>query len=156
MDEIESKKLSLELMEISKAACLTTIDANGFPHTRGMTNLRNKDAHPYLIPLFRDHREDFLIFFSTNTSSDKVRHVEKNRKVAVYFTHPEKTQGVMFGGEIEIVPDPEVKRAIWREGMEKYYPSGYNDPDHTILRLYPRMAKGWNGEKFETFAFKIR
>jgi len=156
MDEIESKKLSLELMEISKVACLTTIDANGFPHTRGMTNMRNKSTHPHLIPLFRNHQEDFLILFSTNTSSDKVRHVEKNSKVAVYYLHPEKTQGVMFGGEIEIVHDPEVKLAIWEDGMEKYYPSGYNDPDHTILRLCPRMAKGWNGQKFTTFAFKIR
>jgi pyridoxamine 5'-phosphate oxidase len=156
MDEIESKKLSLELLEISKFAYLTTIDANGFPHTRAMFNMRNKTRYPHLIPLFRDLQEDFLILFSTNTSSDKVRHVEKNPKVAVYFTHPEKTQGVMFGGEIEIVPDPGLKRAIWREGMEKYYPSGYNDPDHTILRLHPRMAKGWNGEKLTTFSFNIR
>jgi general stress protein 26 len=72
MDVVEAKRLSLELMEISKVACLTTIDANGFPHTRGMTNMRNKDTHSHLIPLFRDHREDFLILFSTNTSSTKV------------------------------------------------------------------------------------
>lgn len=155
MDEIEAKRLSLELMEVARAACLTTIDANGLPHTRGMTNLRNKNMCPYLIRLFRDHREDFLIIFSTNTSSDKVRHIKENPKVAVYYTHPEKTQGVMFGGEIEIVLDSELKRAIWTDDMVKYYPSGYDDPDHTILRLRPRMAKGWNGQKFTTFAFNI-
>jgi len=155
MDVVEAKRLSLELMEISKAACLTTIDANGFPHTRGMTNMRNKNMHPHLVCLFRDHQEDFLIIFSTNTSSEKVKHVKENRKVAVYYNHPEKTQGVMFGGEIEIVLDPELKRAIWRDEMVKYYPSGYDDPDHTILRLRPRMAKGWDGQRFTTFAFDI-
>lgn len=155
MDVVEAKRLSLELMEISKAAYLTTIDSNGFPHTRGMTNMRNMNTHPHLTPLFRDHCEDFLIIFSTNTSSEKVKHVKGNPKVAVYYSHPDKTQGVMFGGEIEIVRDPELKRAIWVDGMEKYYPSGHDDPDHTILRLRPRMAKGWNGQKFTTFAFNI-
>jgi general stress protein 26 len=155
MDENEAKELSLELMEKARAAYLTTIDANGFPHTRGMTNMRNKDTHSHLIPLFRDHQEDFLVIFSTNTSSAKVCHVKQNPKVAVYYSHPEKTQGVMFGGEIEIVLDPELKLAIWTDEMVKYYPSGYDDPDHTILRLRPRMAKGWNGQKFTTFAFSI-
>ena len=155
MEEIEAKQLSLELMETTKAAYLTTIDSNGFPHTRGMLNMRNKDRYPHLIPLFRDHREDFLIIFSTNTSSAKVRQVKENPKGAVYYSHPEKTQGVMFGGEIEIVLDPELKRAIWTDDMVKYYPSGYDDPDHTILRLRPRMAKGWNGQKLTTFAFNI-
>jgi len=155
MKESEAKKLSLKLMDISKAAYLTTIDPDGFPHTRAMTNLRNKDQKPNLVSLFRDHQEDYLIIFSTNTSSAKVRHVEENPKVSVYYCHPEKWQGVMFGGEIEIVPDLELKRAIWEDGMEKYYPSGYDDPDHTILRLHPRIAKGWDGQKFTTFKFKI-
>lgn len=155
MEESEAKRLSLELMEMSKAAYLTTIDPNGFPHTRAMTNLRNKEQKPHLISLFRDHQRDYLIIFSTNTSSTKVKHVKDNPKVSVYYSRPEKWQGVMFGGEIEIVLDVELKRAIWEDGMERYYPSGYEDPDHTILRFRPQIAKGWDGEKFTTFAFKI-
>ena len=155
MEESEAKRLSLELMKMSKAAYLTTIDPNGFPHTRAMINLRNEDQKPHLISLFRDHQKDYLIIFSTNTSSTKVKHVKYNPKVSVYYCRPEKWQGVMFGGEIEIVLDVELKRAIWEYGMERYYPSGYDDPDHTILRLRPLMVKGWDGEKFTTFAFKI-
>ena len=156
MEEGEARRLSLELMEISKATYLTTIDPKGFPHTRAMTNLRNKDQKPHLISLFRDHQEDYLIIFSTNTSSTKVKQVKDNPKVSAYYSCPEKWQGVMFGGEIEIVSDVELKRAIWEDGMERYYPSGYDDPDHTILRLHPRMANGWDGQKFTTFEFKIR
>lgn len=155
MEESEARRLSLELMEISHPAYLTTIDSDGFPHTRGMNNLRNKSQRPDLISLFRDHQEDYLIIFSTNTSSTKVKHVRENPKVSVYYSNPEKWQGVMFGGKIEIVPEVELKRAIWENGMEKYYPRGYDDPDHTILRLRPRMAKGWDGQKFTRFAFKI-
>ncbi|MDH5780779.1 MAG: pyridoxamine 5'-phosphate oxidase family protein, partial [Candidatus Bathyarchaeota archaeon] len=108
-----------------------------------------------LVSLFRDHQEDFLIIFSTNTSSTKVKHVRENPKVSVYYSNPETWQGVMFGGKIEIVPDVELKRAVWEDWMERYCPSGYDDPDHTILRLRPRMARGWDGQKFTTFAFKI-
>jgi len=155
MEESEAKRLSLELMEASHPAYLTTIDSEGFPHTRAMNNFRNKSQRPDLVSLFRDHQEDFLIIFSTNTSSTKVKHVRENAKVSVYYSNPEKWQGVMFGGKIEIVPGVELKRAIWKDGMEKYYPSGYDDPDHTILRLRPQMAKGWDGQKFTRFAFKI-
>ena len=51
----------------------------------------------------------------------------------------------MFGGEIEIVDDLELKKDLWQEGWEKYYPKGYDDPDHTVLRLVPTVAKGWAG-----------
>ena len=155
MNETQAKKLSLKLMETSKATYLTTIDPNGFPHTRAMTNLRNKKQNPHLTSLFLDHQKDYLIIFSTNTSSTKVKHVKENPKVSVYYSNPEKWQGVMFGGNIKITPDVKLKQAIWEDGMEKYYPSGYNDPDHTILQLLPKMAKGWDGQNFTTFTFRI-
>jgi len=154
MDEIDAKRLSLKLMATSKAAYLTTIDEKGFPHTRAMTNLRNKIQKPNLTSLFSGHVEDYLILFSTNTSSTKVRHVKSNPKVSVYYSDPEKWQGVMFGGEIEIAADVKLKQAIWDDGMKKYYPGGYDDPDHTVLRLHPRMVKGWDGQRFTTFAFR--
>jgi general stress protein 26 len=57
----------------------------------------------------------------------------------------------MFGGDIEIVEDPEFKKALWHDGWERYYPSGYDDPDHTVLRIIPTVARGWTG----SMTFKI-
>ena len=153
MGDDEFKQMCLELMETSKAAYLTTIDSEGYPHTRGMFNLRNKEMWPRLIPMFSEHQEDFMVIFTTNTSSNKVPHLRVNPKVSVYYCTPDSWKGFMVNGDIEIVTDSEIKRSLWHDGWERYYPNGYDDPDHTVLRLFPKLAKGWTGSR--TFMFSI-
>jgi general stress protein 26 len=140
-------------METSKAAYLTSVDSEGYPHTRAMFNLRNKEMWPRLIPMFSKHQEDFMIIFTTNTSSTKVPHLKANPKVSVYYCTPDSWKGFMVNGNIEIVNDSVFKQKIWHDGWERYYPKGYDDPDHTVLQLYPKLAKGWTGS--QTFIFSI-
>jgi len=52
----------------------------------------------------------------------------------------------MLGGEVQVVTDARLKRNIWQDGWECYYPGGPDDPDYAILRLAPKVAKGWHGE----------
>ena len=145
-NETEIKKICLRIMEKAKTVYLATIDEYGFPQTRAMVNLRNKELYPEMESLFTDHKDDFLSVFSTNTSSPKVREIKSNPKVAVYYCTPNEWRGVMFGGDIEINEDLELKKALWTEGSERYYPKGYDDPDHTVLCFKPTIAKGWNQE----------
>jgi len=156
MNETEMRELSLDLMRCSEAAFLGTINKDGYPNIRAMNNLRNAEQYSRLIPLFEKQKEDFMILFSTNTSSEKVSHIRKNPKVSVYYKKPGKWQGVTLIGEVEIVKDPNVILSIWDDTWKKFYPLGYNDPDHTVLRIFPKKAKGWNSEKFTTFSFNIR
>jgi len=85
MDEKEAKKLSMELMESSKAVYLTTIDSKGYPITRAMFNLRNKEQFPELSKFFSELDNKFEIYISTNTASSKTEHIKKNPKISVYF-----------------------------------------------------------------------
>ena len=59
----------------------------------------------------------------------------------------------MKDGEIEVVDDSGLRQALWNEGWERYYPGGPDDPDHTILQLYPRLATGWY--KAARFEFEL-
>ncbi|MFW9792773.1 MAG: pyridoxamine 5'-phosphate oxidase family protein [Candidatus Thorarchaeota archaeon] len=145
MEKREIREMCLNLLETGWPAYLTTVDRKGFPQTRAMFNLRNKERFPKLISLFEKHLEDFMIIFSTNTSSTKIEDIRSNPAVSVYYCNPEEWKGVMFGGEIEIVDDLKLKRGLWHEGWERYYPEGYDDPDHTVLRIVPIVAKGWTG-----------
>ena len=43
MEEKEAKRVSLELMKVVQDAYLSTVDSDGFPQTRVMGNLRNKE-----------------------------------------------------------------------------------------------------------------
>lgn len=141
MELEDVKSLSLELIETSKAAYLTTIDEEGYPITRAMFNLRNKEQFPEFSDFFTKQENKFDILISTNTSSSKVDHIRKNPKISVYFCDPDEFKGVMFGGEVEIINDLEIKRKIWLDWWTKYYSKGVNDPDYTLFRLNPKNAR---------------
>lgn len=137
----EAKKSGLKLMDESKAVILTTIDSDGFPITRAMFNLRNKEQFPEFSEFFKNQRNQFTIYISTNTSSSKVAHLRKNPKMSVYFCDTDDFKGFMLGGSVEIVDDMELKKKIWLDWWTQYYPKGVEDPDYTLLRLEQKNAK---------------
>ncbi|MFX1387069.1 MAG: pyridoxamine 5'-phosphate oxidase family protein [Promethearchaeota archaeon] len=141
MELDEAKKLSVELIENSLVAYFSTIDSNGFPITRALLNTRYKERYPEFSSFYDKLEDKYVIYFSTNTSSSKIDHIKKNPKVAVYFCDPEQFKGVMFGGEVEIVEDMDIKRQFWLDSSIRYYPKGLEDPDYTILRFNPEDAR---------------
>lgn len=149
MNETEMKEFCNKLMEEEKAASFTTIDENGFPHTRGIFNLRNIKQFPTLSKVFERHREDLTVYISTNTSSNKVKHVKKNPKVSVCVLDPENLRGITLGGEIEIVTDEKIKKELWLDWWVQYYPKGESDEDYTILRLKPKFVEIWYRGKYK-------
>ena len=140
MEIEEVKKLSIELMESSKAAYLTTIDLHGYPITRAMFNLRNKEQFPEFSGFFEKLGNAFEIYISTNTSSSKIEHMKKNPKISIYYCEPDDFKGVMFNGDVEIIEDLEIKKQIWLDWWTKYYHEGLEDPDYALLRLKPKIA----------------
>lgn len=141
MELEEVKKLSLGLMETSKAAYLTTIDMEGFPITRAMFNLRNKEQFPEFSNFFASLDNEFEIYISTNTSSSKTSHIKTNPKICVYYCEPEDFKGIMFGGQVDMIQDTNIKKNLWLNWWTKYYPQGLEDPDYTLLRLKPKVAE---------------
>jgi general stress protein 26 len=140
-----SKEEMLELLEAAEPAYLATVDAEGFPHTRALFNLHNKDQWPELAAFLAPHAADFAVYFGTNTSSAKVAHVRANPKACAYYCDPKEYRGLMLQGTLEIVDDGAVKRALWYDWWTKYYPGGVDDPDYTVLQLRPALAKYYAG-----------
>jgi len=151
MPDPELKQKCLELMETSEAAYLGTIDASGFPRIRAVNNLRRKEEFPGLVPFFQPHRDDFLVYILTNTSSNKMRQIRANPAVSIYYCQPREFHGLMLEGLVEVVEDAGFKRSLWQPGWEMYYPGGPEDPDYAVLRLRPLRASGW--WETATFAF---
>ena len=150
MNDDVLKEACVDLMETADGAYLSTIGEDGYPHTRVVFNLRNRQQFPGQVPLFARHRDDLMIYVSTNTSSSKIREIKANPRVSVYYCDPKQFHGVMLAGDIEIVDDSEVKKVLWNEGWERYYPAGVGDPDYTVLRLFPKRAAGWvESSRFE-------
>jgi len=154
METIAAQRLSLDLLETAEAAFVTTIDPDGFPQTRAMFNLRRKEQFPGLAGLFKDHQDDFLVYFTTNTSSPKIEHIKKNPKVSIYYCKPGEFRGLMLSGEMAVVTDRSEKEHVWQKDWEMYYPGGMHDPDHTVLRLRPMTAKYYH--QLDLFHFDLK
>jgi pyridoxamine 5'-phosphate oxidase len=154
MIDKELRQVSIKLMETAQAVYLTTNGPDGYPHTRAMLNLRNKRNYPDQVHLFDQHHEDMMILISTNTASSKLRQIQVDSRVCVYYCLPVEFHGIMLAGDIEIVDDAQLRHALWNEGWEQYYPSGPDDPDHTVLRLYPKYVEGWYQSRRFNFALK--
>jgi general stress protein 26 len=149
MDTEQLLRENLELVASLKIAYFSTVNTQGCPQTRAVFNLRCGDAFPGTDACYEGHDRDFLLYFTTNTSSAKMAEIRLHPDVSVYYCRPDEFFGLMLTGRIEVVEDRELKLALWQEGWERYYPQGRDDPDYTILRLRPSRMKGWHrGEAF--------
>jgi len=83
---------------------LTTIDKNGFPHTRA---LENHNPH-----------EDFTFWFATHRSTRKVEEIRFNPKVSIYYYLIKEGGYVCIKGEAKIKTDEESKKYLWLQELQ--------------------------------------
>jgi general stress protein 26 len=148
--ERSARQVCLDLMRTSLVCHLTTIDADGFPHTTAMNNLRCAEEYPSLAGLFEGDGNEFLVYVSTSAQSDKMARIRANPKVSVFFCDPGQVIGLMLAGTMEVVTDPALKKRIWQQGWTMYYPNGPEGLEYGVLRLAPTVVRGWlQGRPFE-------
>ncbi|HUU77599.1 MAG TPA: pyridoxamine 5'-phosphate oxidase family protein [candidate division Zixibacteria bacterium] len=149
MTKKDIKEIAKELIGKSPVVYLATINENNEPEIRAVENLRCRNKFPHEAAILEKYEENPMTnYISTNTSSKKIKQIEKNKTVALYYSIPEEYKGIMMKGKVEILNDLKLKKEIWVEGSERYYPKGYSDPDFTILRIEPNYLKSWYGLKY--------
>lgn len=76
-------------------------------------------------------------YFTTNTSSMRVKQYMENPNACIYFYHKGliKYVGVMLKGKMEVLTDQESKDMIWKKGDTMYYKEGVTDPDYCVLKF---------------------
>jgi general stress protein 26 len=154
MEEKEAKRVSLELMEVVQDAYLSTVDDDGFPQTRVMGNLRNKEQCRIAEELFAGHNKDFLIYMLTGDSSDKMQQIRANPKVSVYFCNSAEFHTLLLVGNAEEIDDLDLKKRIWQDEWKIHWPGGPEDRELIMLKLLPEWAKGLHKEG--PFEFKLK
>lgn len=121
-----------------KTAFIASVNGQGFPVIRAM-----------LAPRLIDGNE---IYFSTNTSSNKVKQYSANNKACIYFYKRGKIkyQGVTMLGVMQVCTDQETKNKIWRFGDKLFYKQGVTDPDYCVLKFTGISAEYYCDLKTET------
>lgn len=128
------------LIDKAGNAFLSYMDGDGFPVAKAM-----------LAPREREGIKTF--YFTTNTSSNKVKCFRENPKCSVYFMDKRFFRGVSLSGTAEVLEDAQSKELIWRPGDTMYYKGGVIDPDYCVLRLV--MTKGRYYSNFKSEDFEV-
>ncbi|MBI5116320.1 pyridoxamine 5'-phosphate oxidase family protein [Candidatus Poribacteria bacterium] len=137
----DAEKTIGNMIDNISVSIISSVDEEGFPNTKAMLPPRKRDGIKY-------------IFFTTNTSSMRVRHYSKNPKACVYCFDQRFFRGVMLKGTMEVLEDSKSKKMIWRDGDEKYYPEGVTDPDYCVLKFTAQNGRYYSN--FKSVNFEIR
>src|SRR5208337_4500282 len=111
-----------KLIDEADVSIISSLDESGFPNTKAM-----------LLPRKREGIKEF--FFTTNTSSMRVRQYLGNNKACIYFFDKQSFRGIMLVGTMEVLTDQITKDMIWQDGDTMYYPLGVTDPDYCVLKF---------------------
>ncbi len=127
-----------KMIDKSSMSFISYIDAEGFPVTKAMLKPRERNGIKE-------------IWFSTNTSSNKVKCFLKNNKASVYFVDKRYFRGVSLVGTVEVLETAEAKERIWRTGDKMYYKKGVIDPDYCVLKFTAEKGRYYSNFKSEDF-----
>lgn len=129
-----------KMIDRSNTSFISYIDDEGYPITKAMLKPRERNGIKE-------------IWFSTNTSSNKVKFYRDNNKASVYFMDKRFYRGVSLIGTVEVLETPEAKERIWERGDTLYYKEGVTDPDYCVLKF--TAIRGRYYSNFQSVDFEI-
>ena len=134
----DSLKTIGNLIDKTTVSIISSVDQAGFPNSKAMLPPRKREGIKHL-------------FFTTNTSSMRVKQYTDNPKACVYFFDKRFFRGIMLKGTMEVLQDKASKKMIWKDGDEMYYPKGVTDPDYCVLKFTALNGRYYSYFKSENF-----
>jgi general stress protein 26 len=126
------------LIDKQGVSFISSLDDEGFPNMKAMLPPRKRDG----IKTF---------YFTTNTSSMRVKQFRSNPKACIYFCDKRFFRGVMLKGIMEVLEDAASKEMIWQEGDTMYYPKGVTDPNYCVLKFIAQTGRYYANFSSENF-----
>ena len=129
-----------KFIDKQKVSFICSIDNEGYPNVKAMLKPRKRTG----LKIF---------YFSTNTSSMRVKQYLDNPNACIYFYHKGliKYIGVMLKGKMEVLTDQEFKNMIWKRFDKMFYKEGVTDPDYCVLKFTPISGRYYKDLKTESF-----
>lgn len=134
----DTEKTIGNLIDKAPLTQICYIDGDGYPVTKAMLKPRERDG----IKTF---------WFSTNTSSNKVKFFRENPKASIYFVDKRFFRGVSLVGTVEVLETAEAKERIWQTGDTMYYHKGVTDPDYCVLKFTATKGRFYSNFKSQDF-----
>jgi general stress protein 26 len=133
-------RAGLSIVAKSAKTIIASVDDDGVPNLKAMLKPRENDG----LKVF---------YFTTNTSSMRVKQYRKNPKASIYFYDSRFFRGLMLRGIMEVLQDQPTKDRIWRDGDTVYYSLGVTDPDYCVLKFTAENGRMY--ENFKSYDFQV-
>lgn len=114
-----------ELLLHHSVSFVSSVDEDGFPNTKAMLPPRKIEGIQHF-------------YFTTNTSSMRVKQFRANPKASLYFCDPKQFKGMMLKGTMQVLEDIASKEMIWLEGGRYYH--SFSSESFIILNLFPPIS----------------
>ena len=139
---MDLKKIE-KFIDKQKVSFISSIDDENYPNVKAM-----------LKPRKRKGLKEF--YFSTNTSSMRVKQYQSNSNASIYFCHKGlvKYVGVMLKGKMEVLTNQETKNMLWQTGDTMFYKKGVTDPDYCVLKFTAISGRYYCDLKTESFVIE--
>jgi general stress protein 26 len=130
-----------KMIRKQKVCFIASVDEKKYPNVKAM-----------LMPRKIIGLKEF--YFSTNTSSMRVKQYLSEPKASLYFYHKGlfKYVGVMLIGTMSVLTDQEAKASIWKKGDTMYYKEGVTDKDYCVLKFVAESGRYYCNLHTESFS----
>ena len=119
-----------DLIHGIRFAMLTTIDDEGFLHSRPMATQKAEF--------------DGDLWFFTGAGSPKVGEVQRDERVNLSYADPDGNRYVSLSGTAQLVRDPVKAKELWNPALKAWFPEGLDDPNLALLRVRVEKAEYWD------------
>ena len=114
-----------EIIDQAKLCALITLDSTGHPQVRTM------EALPV--------EENFVVLLGTNKNSRKVKQIQNDSRVTVYYCDPSGNGYVVLNGNAKLVDDQNEKDSHWQDAWDQYYPN--RDEIFVLIKVIPNRLE---------------
>ena len=126
---LEIKNNILDIIRSCDTVLFSTFSLNGYPETRYMANIFNKNAN------------DFPLYFVSRRSSNKIKQIKNNKNICLYYFNQNTRKAItLFGTSIELY-NQKIKDDFWINYLKNYGFQNKNDKDYTIIKFVPQKYK---------------
>ena len=110
-----------QMMETSRYCALITLDEKGHPDTRIMD------------PFLPDDK--MVVWFGTNSNSRKVKQIQNDSRVTLYYQAPNQVGYIQIKGQAYIVDDSLKKQIYWKNDWSRFYSE--DKSEYTLIKVIP-------------------
>jgi general stress protein 26 len=118
------KEIAKEIMTNAKNCAFITIDSLGVAHARAMD--------PFLP------EEDFTVWMATKPSSLKIKQLQGNNNVTLYYFDKESVSYVTLQGTASIVNSRNEKEKFWKKEWKNFYKN--RTSDYALIKFIPKVG----------------